>query len=100
MYRIAAFSTYKSSYTLLINSYGEIYNGSICHIPKNVWLAFAGFSFMSSISPMSFLLKEIIFNGLAYPFVTVMRRVEAQSKSPGMIPKRYDNVLIKLLTIH
>lgn len=88
-YRIAAFSTYKSLYTLIIKEYGDIYNGAMCHLPKNVWLAFAGFSFMGSFSPLSFLAKELAFNGLAYPFITVMRRVEAQSNSPGMIPKRY-----------
>jgi hypothetical protein len=46
------------------------------------------FMMFTAISPLTFVIKEILFNALAYPFITVMRRMEVQSNRIGMVPKR------------
>jgi len=72
-----------------VNFYLHRYNGVYCQIPKNICLAFSSFTLFTAMSPTTFLLKEISFNTLIYPIITVMRRMETQSKRIGMIPRRY-----------
>lgn len=38
---------------------------------------------------MSFIAAQSLSQTLAYPFMTIMRRLQCQDKLPGMIPLRY-----------
>lgn len=68
----------------------EFYKGSSAHIYKNLFVLLGG---MSTLGLKREELRVVFNVGLSmfigYPWLTVIRRLHAQSKLPGMIPVRY-----------
>jgi len=62
------------------------------HLPKNIILT-AGYIHLFKDNPfLSFILATAISETLAYPFMTILRRLQCQDKLPGMLPERYSGV--------
>ena len=84
--------TYKSLLSFMTGvGQKNILNGVIWHAPKCFALSFLDINFSSKITLYGLILKQIMINALAYPFITVWRRMECQANVQGMIPKRYTN---------
>ena len=88
--RLPNFSAYKSLYSLGMTSMEQATRGASVHVPRSFILAFSGFNYFSSANLQTFVATQIAFHSLAYPLLTVQRRLECQSADrPGMIPSRY-----------
>lgn len=62
------------------------------HLPKNVVLT-AGFIHLFKDHPLLSLVSAVTLSEtLAYPFMTIVRRLQCQDKLPGMLPERYSGV--------
>ena len=46
--RIPSFQSYKSLYTLGLNSGSQVFNGASVHLPRSFILSFAGFNYFRS----------------------------------------------------
>ena len=68
----------------------EMWRGTSCYIPFNFLVALAGLNINSGVSYTSFLATQLFFQTLAYPILTIQRRLMCQSNyRAGMIPMRY-----------
>ena len=77
-----------------MTSYSEFFKGIKAHIPRNFVLALTGFNYFTSINIYTYLIKGCAFHSLAYPILTVQRRLECQTTSRhGMLPLRYLGIL-------
>ena len=86
------FSEYHSILSFFKQSYGEMWRGILLHIPRNLCMAFSGISYLNSIDRRLYYLQNFIMAGVAYPFLTIQRRIECQSnKRSSMLPKMYKN---------
>ena len=56
---------------------------------KNIIMNFSWINITRENPIDGFILSTLIANTLCYPLLTVMRRLQCQSKFPGMIPLRY-----------
>lgn len=90
--RLPNFGAYKSLFTLALNSRdpSQLIRGLSVHIPVNFLLAFTGYNYFTSTNIYTYLFTQLTFSSIAYPLLTVQRRLECQSvKNAGMIPMRY-----------
>ena len=93
--RLPNFSAYKSIFSMAastsnITGSNQVTRGASLHFPRSFILAFSGFNYFSSVNLQSFVATHLAFHSLAYPLLTVQRRLECQSGDrPGMIPPRY-----------
>ncbi|TNV71969.1 hypothetical protein FGO68_gene13874 [Halteria grandinella] len=74
------FSVYQSLAQFFTRSYSEVFRGITLHIPRNVCIALTGMKMTDQISVYSYYGQSILFQTLAYPFLTVQRRLECMSK--------------------
>ena len=93
--RLPNFSAYKSIYSMVVSTatatgIEQVTRGVSIHLPRSFILAFSGFNYFSSVNLQTFVVTHLAFHSLAYPLLTVQRRLECQSADrPGMIPTRY-----------
>ena len=93
--RLPNFSAYKSLFSLITSATNfvgstQAFRGASIHLPRSFILAFSGFNYFSSVSLQQLVATHLAFHSLAYPLLTVQRRLECQSGDrPGMIPPRY-----------
>lgn len=63
------------------------------HIPRNICLAFSGVSYLNTDDVRLFFLfstgGQMLIHGIAYPFLTIQRRLECQSSLPTLLPQKY-----------
>lgn len=75
---------------MVITTYTQLGRGISAHVPRSFILSFTGFNYFSSANIFSYLATVGTFHTLAYPVLTIQRRLECQSADrPGMIPTRY-----------
>jgi Mitochondrial carrier protein len=102
--RLPNFQSYKSLWTMFMSSYKEMYKGITAHIPRSFLLSLskritdnidlAGFNYFSSVNIYTYLLQNFAFHSLAYPILTIQRRLECQTASrAGMLPLRYLGII-------
>jgi len=56
--------------------------GIMMHVPRNVFLALTGLRLSEEISYLSMYGTAFVFQFMAYPFLTIQRRLECRSNLP------------------
>lgn len=74
--RLPNFSAYKSLYSLGMACTTQITRGASVHVPRSFVMAFSGFNYFSSTNMQTFIATQLAFHSLAYPLLTVQRRLE------------------------
>jgi len=77
--RVRNFAVYHSLFDLFRKSYSELARGILTHIPRNFFVALTGLKLTDQVSTTSYYMTTIVFQALAYPFLTIQRRQEARS---------------------
>lgn len=92
--RIPSFQSYKSAYSFGLQSGLQVFNGITVHLPRTFLLSLTGFNYFSSANFQTYFTTQMIFQTLAYPLLTIQRRLECQSPDrAGMIPMRYEGAV-------
>lgn len=85
--RCRNFRVYHSTLDVLKKSPGEMFRGILMHIPRNVLVAMTGLKITDQVTLASYYGVNIFFQTLAYPFLTVQRRLEVRSQLTGFLPE-------------
>ena len=92
--RLPNFNAYKSTWTMLTSSGDAFTNGWRVNVPRMFILSLSGFNFTTQANLGNFVASQLLFHSLAYPLLTVMRRLQCQSPDrAGMIPMRYEGAI-------
>eukprot|EP00347_Sterkiella_histriomuscorum_P016067 403354614 len=74
------FSVYQSLGDFFKKSWSEMFRGIMMHIPRNICIAMTGLKLKNDMDIYTYYAQSIFFQSLAYPFLTIQRRLECQSK--------------------
>jgi hypothetical protein len=85
------FSVYKSTKDLLGKSWRELYRGALLNIPRNFFIALTGLKLTDQLSLTSYYLTTLAFQTLAYPFLTLQKRLESRSALSGLLDNELYN---------
>jgi len=61
---------------MLTQSTTQMFNGITVHLPRSLMLSMTGFNYFSSVNLQTFLATQLGFQTLAYPLLTIQRRLE------------------------
>lgn len=88
--RIPTFATYKSLYNIFIRIRApEMYQGYTVILPYNLGFSLTSALLSGGFGPSSLVIAAFISSSVVYPFTTVQRRLECQSREHTMLPRRY-----------
>ena len=64
------------------------------HLPRVLLITLAGYNYFTAANFWTYIGSMMGFQSVAYPFLTIQRRLECQSSDkPGMIPSRYEGAV-------
>ena len=74
--RLPNFNSYKSSFTFVTSIGMDFMNGITLHLPRSFLLSLTGFNYWSAANIYSFLATQLSIWTIAYPLLTIQRRLE------------------------
>ena len=79
------FSIYSSVLDLVRKSPTELYRGVTMNIPRNFFIALTGLKMSDELSLTQYYGSTLAFQTLAYPFLTLQKRLECRSRLTGLV---------------
>lgn len=88
--RIPNYLSYRNIISMITQSHNIILKGFTLWIPRSFFLAITNFNYTNSGTLLGYFASQNLLYTLAYPFLTVQRRLEVSDTTrPGMVPTRY-----------